>query len=234
MHIAVTGASGYLGGYMVPWLRERGHTVSEIGRDFPLGLECDALFHLAAPNHRDTVAVADFAPFAATVAAWSRVTNTPTVSAATWWEYAGPVAEALPYTRLKAYQHAVTPGAHLVLFSVYHDGTREARGFIPQLVAHATGGPRIAGASRQPRRWVHAEDVCKAFLWAAASGACDTFEVAESTAWSPRDLVVRFTGEQLPDYTEFPPALPACKYRRAPLEYTSVLDYVERAIQGAR
>ncbi len=54
--IAVTGATGFIGQYLVEALLKRGDTVYPIGRDFRQ-VECDVIYHLACPS--TTAAITD-------------------------------------------------------------------------------------------------------------------------------------------------------------------------------
>ena len=46
---AVTGASGFIGQYLVKELKKRGFIVHEIGRDYT-PVDCDIVYHLACPS----------------------------------------------------------------------------------------------------------------------------------------------------------------------------------------
>jgi len=202
MKIAVTGASGHLGGYIVPRLRLLGHTVTAIGRAIPDNLNAEVIWHLAAPNHRDQRSCQDFVWFNQDVAD----THLPVINTGTWWQYAGDEAAGLAYCQTKNQQQAMFAKT-LVLFSVYGQTTREARGYIPQLIAHANGGPQLLGASRQQRDWVHVEDVFRAFM-AAMDAPDGVYDVATKTTFSPHELALALTGQPLPDYAEFPNCAP--------------------------
>jgi nucleoside-diphosphate-sugar epimerase len=52
--IAVTGATGFIGTYLVEELLKRGHIVHPIGRDFKQ-VECDILYHLACPSTTEKI-----------------------------------------------------------------------------------------------------------------------------------------------------------------------------------
>ncbi|MEX2482701.1 MAG: NAD-dependent epimerase/dehydratase family protein [Gammaproteobacteria bacterium] len=77
MRIAVSGATGFIGTHLVPYLRARGHTVVTIGRrDFTDNLrekllECEAFIHLAGLTHVGAPAVHELEAtnFALTLAA---------------------------------------------------------------------------------------------------------------------------------------------------------------------
>lgn len=202
MNVAVTGASGHLGSYVCQRLRTLGHGVQPIGREFPALVNADVIWHLAAPNHRDVDACREFMWFNDDVLA-SRL---PVINAGTWWQYADGETADLDYVKLKHVQEELF-GTTLILFSVYGQQTREGRGFVPQLIDHANGGKRLAGASRQPRDWVHVEDVFAAFL-AASTEPPGVYDVATYQTFSPHELVLAVTGEPLPNYEEFPNCAP--------------------------
>ena len=60
MRIAVTGATGYLGRYMVGYLCRRNIDLYLVGHNIPDYMRADVVFHLAAPNHKDEQACATF------------------------------------------------------------------------------------------------------------------------------------------------------------------------------
>lgn len=221
MILGVTGATGHLGRHLVPLARTLGHDVVPIGRERPpTGL--DAIVHLAAPNHRDQRAIEDFAAFNAAV--WA--TRVPVVNVGSWWQVAGTEAQSLAYTRLKRIQMD-TFGTTVVLYSVYGHESRDGRGFVPQLLDHAQGRRRLAGASRQARDWIHADDAGRALL-AALEAPRGVYAACTGSPISPRDLALLTTGDDLPDYAETPSAWPTYPYPLVPgwQPTVDVRDYV--------
>ncbi len=222
MHVAVTGASGHLGQYICGRLKSSGYKVTPIGRQFPKNLEADAVWHLAAPNHKDDRACDQFMRFNDAVA----MSGIPVINTGTWWQYAGQEAAGLNYTRMKQAQQEMFDRT-LILFSVYGSRTRIARGFIPQLIGYANGVNSLAGASRQQRDWVHVSDVFTAFL-AATWSPSGVYDVSTGTTFSPYELALAVVGESLPDYQEFPNCSP--HYNNQKLanwnHKTDVLDYI--------
>lgn len=213
--VGVTGASGHLGRFLVPYLWERGHVVTPIGRTWDDGVDIDVLIHLAAPDHRDEAAIRDFAKFNERIARWQGYTGIPVINTGTWWQYAGPEAEALSYTALKRDQMATLHGSTLIPFSIYSDRLRDGRGFIPQLVAHMQGRTRLAGASRQLRDWIHVADVCAAYR-AALVAPAGVYEVATGLQFSPMELVVSLTGAKVDEYAETPNCAPRYRHGHVP------------------
>jgi nucleoside-diphosphate-sugar epimerase len=183
--------------------------VQGIGRAVAEDLQADVIWHLAAPNHRDEQDCRDFMRFNELVAA----TGVPVINTGTWWQYAGDEAAQLQYTNIKQAQQEMF-ATTLVLFSVYGQTTRQARGYIPQLIEHANGGKQLLGASRQQRDWVHVEDICQAFL-AASAAPPGVYDIGTGTTFSPHELALALTGCPLPDYVEFPNCAP--RYVNQPL-----------------
>ena len=202
MRVAVTGASGHLGQYICNRLKFSGHQVTPIGRQFPKDLEADIIWHLAAPNHRDDHDCAQFMWFNDAVA----TSGIPVINTGTWWQYAGPEAAGMYYTRIKQAQQAMFDTT-LILFSVYGSQSRTDRGFVPQLIGYANGVNNLAGASRQQRDWVHVSDVFTAFLAATWSPA-GVYDIATGTTFSPYELTLAMVGQPLPDYEQFPNCAP--------------------------
>lgn len=227
MRVAVTGASGHLGQYVCQRLSFGGHEVVPIGRQVPNDLEADVIWHLAAPDHRDDNACAQFMRFNDAVAA----SGIPVINTGTWWQYAGQEAASLYYTRIKQEQQAMFDKT-LILFSVYGSRSRIDRGFIPQLIGYANGVGPLAGASRQQRDWVHVSDVFDAFLavtWAPSG----VYDVATGTTFSPYELTIGMVGESLPDYQEFPNCTPHYKNQKLSNwnHKVSVLTYIQSHIR---
>ena len=214
MRIAVTGATGHLGRRMVNAVVRDGHTVIPIGHTWDDHLDADVLLHLAAPDYRDEDAVRGFSLLNERIEAWSHICGSPVINTGTWWQYAGAEAKALAYTRMKADQQAMF-ATTLILFSVYGDTARTGRGFIPQLLDHCRGDSTLTGASRQPRDWIHVDDVVAAYMAALGAGA-GVYEVNTRIAWSPAELVALMTEETLPDYAEHPSCTPDYRYPWVP------------------
>jgi len=213
MIVAVTGASGHLGRHLVPYLWERGHIVTPIGREWDDDLDAEAVIHLAAPDWRDEDAVRDFARFNERIARWAETTGGRVINTGSWWQYATGDARDLSYSRLKDDQQAMF-GTTLVPFSIYSDRLRDGRGFIPQLVAHVRGEKALQGASRQMRDWIHVADVCAAYR-AALRAPEGVYEVATGMQFSPMELVVSLTGTRVGEYVESPNCEP--RYHREPV-----------------
>ena len=226
MRVAVTGASGHLGRVLVPALMAAGHEVTPIGRVLHTGTRADALIHLAAPNWRDSMAILEMYAFTACVAHWTNTTGTRVINCGSWWQSAGPQAQALEYTRLKDWQGRLFPTT-LVPFSIYGEQAREGRGFIPQLQAHLRGSVSLAGVSDEPRDWIHVSDVAAAFV--AALGAPDgTYDVCTGRQLSPRALALACGLTHLPEYAENPSCAPRYAHDRLPDWHPQVrvLDYL--------
>jgi nucleoside-diphosphate-sugar epimerase len=200
--VGITGATGHLGRVLVNAAARAGHTVIPVGRTWSDDLEVDVLFHLAAPDWHDPAAISRFAIYNELIARWSQQTGTRVVNTATWWQQAGPEAEALAYTRMKADQMTLFRTS-LVLFSVYGDEYRAGRGFVPQLVRHCRGLEDMPSASTRLRDWVHVDDVCRAYL-AVMAVREGVYEVATGQAYSPGQLVRAMTGRTPPPRNETP------------------------------
>jgi nucleoside-diphosphate-sugar epimerase len=211
--IAVTGASGHLGRVLVPYLWERGHIVAQVGHDLPPDLDADVLIHAAAPNWKDVDAVRDFAPFNEDVARWSETTGGRVINVGSWWQYA-PGATDLSYSRMKDDQQGMFP-VTVIPFSIYGTGSRDGRGFIPQLVAHVNGTSALRAASREPRDWIHVRDVCDA-LRAALVAPDGVYEVATREQFTPAELLLRFAGATVPEWYDVPSCDPAYRYNVVP------------------
>ena len=232
--VGVTGASGHLGGFLVPYLWERGHIVTPIARRWDDGIDVDVLIHLAAPDHRDEDAIRDFAKFNERIARWQGYTGVPVISTGTWWQYAGAEAESLPYTAMKRDQMGMLHGSTLIPYSIYSDRIRDGRGFIPQLVAHMRGAGAVAGASRQLRDWIHVADVCAAYE-AALVAPAGIYEVATGLQFSPMELVVAMTGGTVGEYPETPNCAPRYRHEHVPgwAPRVDVLTRVRRLAERA-
>lgn len=235
MKIAVTGASGHLGSIMVPYLIHHGYEVIPIGHRIPGNMKADALFHLAAPrNHLDRAAIAKFYAFIEDVKWWMNSNpDTYVVNTGSWWQRASEEAKDMPYTLLKQNQQVILDAqTTLILYSVYGGRLRMGRGFIPQLIDHCDGYSRLSGASRQPRDWVHVDDVCSAFLGALEGRTAGVYDVCTGVQPSPYDLVVTMTGESLPDYDEHPHCFPPSTVITTPgwTPKVDVIDYVRRMV----
>jgi len=231
--VAVTGASGHLGRVLVPYLWERGYTVEKVGHEMPSD-EADVVMHLAAPRDwRDADAVRNFAIYNERLARYSAVNGTRVIAAGSWWQYADGDAPALPYSRMKSDQAAMFD-CTLVLFSVYGSESREGRGFIPQLLAHARGGRSLAGVSHESRDWIYATDACGAFR-AALSAPDGIYEVATGLRYSPAELARAVLGVELPDWPDVPSCSP--RYLHSPVPgwapRTDVLDFLRRRTAAA-
>ena len=231
--IAVTGASGHLGRVLVPYLWERGHIVVPVGRTLDPDLEADVVIHAAAPEWRDEKAVRKFAPFNEAVARWAEVTGGRVINVGSWWQYAHGNSADLPYSRLKADQSQMF-GTTVILFSVYGWTTRQGRGFIPQLLAHARGADSLTAASREPRDWLHVRDACEA-LRAALSAHDGIYEAGTGTHYSAAELLRAMTGEQVPEWHDVPSCAPVHLYPQVPrwAPRTDVLGHVRRSLGAA-
>lgn len=214
MKVAVTGASGHLGSVLVPALRQAGHEVEPVGRVMPAGLRADVLIHLAAPNWRDALSVLGLYAFTVDVARWSNVTGARVINCGSWWQSAGMQAQSLEYTRLKDWQQRLFPTT-LIPFSIYGEQAREGRGFIPQLQSHLAGLSSLAGASDEPRDWVHVSDVAAAFV-VALSAPDGVYDVGTGRQLSPRALALACGLTHLPEYVEHPSCAPKYAHPRVP------------------
>lgn len=228
--VAVTGASGHLGRVLVPYLWERGKIVVPVGRELPADLDADVLIHAAAPDYRDVAAVCDFARFNEAVARWAEVTGGRVINVGSWWQYAAGDAPHLRYSQMKADQAEMFP-VTVVPFSIYATGTREGRGFIPQLLAHIRGLGTVTAASREPRDWIHARDVCDA-LRAALVAPDGIYEAGTGTHYSAAELLRAMTGERVPEWLDVPSCSPVHRHPPVPgwAPRTDVLGYLSRAV----
>ena len=228
--IAVTGASGHLGRVLVPYLWERGHIVEQVGRLISPDLDADVLIHCAAPDYRDDDAVRAFAPFNEAVARWAEVTGGRVINVGSWWQYAHGDAAAISYSRMKADQAEMFP-VTVVPFSVYATSAREGRGFIPQLLAHVRGSGTVSAASREPRDWTHARDLCDA-LRAALRAPDGIYEAATGVQYSAAELLRSMTGETVPNWEDVPSCSPHYVHPRVPgwTPKVDVLGYLARSV----
>ncbi len=228
--VAVTGASGHLGRVLVPYLWERGHIVVPIGRDFPAEVEADAVIHVAAPDYKDNDAVRAFAPFNEAVARWAEVTGGRVVNVGSWWQYAAGAAPHLRYSQMKADQSRMFP-LTVVPFSIYATSTREGRGFIPQLLAHVRGSGTVSAASREPRDWIHARDVCDT-LRAALRAPDGIYEAGTGSHYSAAELLRAMTGETVPERIDVPSCSPVHRHSPVPgwVPRGDVLGYLSRSV----
>ena len=178
----------------------------KVGREFPPDLEADVVIHAAAPDYRHIDAVRDFAPFNEAVARWSEITGGRVINIGSWWQYADGDAPLLRYSQLKVDQSRMFP-LTVVPFSIYGTAAREGRGFVPQLLAHARGGKAISAASREPRDWIHARDVCDA-LRAALVAPDGIYEAGTGAHYSAAELLRSVTGETVPNWVDVPTCAP--------------------------
>jgi nucleoside-diphosphate-sugar epimerase len=205
LRVAVTGASGHLGQIMVPYLEAYGMTVIPIGHDIEDDVDADAVIHLAAPDHRDEDAIRSFYYFNGRLKSWSEHhPDAYVINTGSWWQRCEGEAQELAYTRLKHVQQEALGDVTLIPYSVYGHAMREGRGFIPQLIEHMKGGARLKGTSRQARDWIHATDVCAAYLVCLRDHVEGVYDVATGYSISPHAIVRQMTGEDLPDYVEYP------------------------------
>lgn len=228
--VAVTGASGHLGRVLVPYLWERGHIVAPVGREIAPDLDADVLIHCAAPDYRDLEAVRAFAPFNEAVARWAEVTGGRVINVGSWWQYAAGDAPHLRYSQMKADQARMFP-VTVVPFSVYATSAREGRGFIPQLLAHVRGSGTVSAASREPRDWIHARDVCDA-LRAALRAPDGIYEASTGSHYSAAELLRAMTGETVPAWIDVPSCSPVHRHPQVPgwAPRIDVLGYLSRAL----
>lgn len=234
MIVAVTGATGHLGGYLVPHLIAAGHLVIPVWRTMPLGLHADACIHLASPRDwRDHAQVDAVRVFNRQVKAWRDATGRRVIAAGSWWQYAGADAEALPYTRMKAEQQEWAD-VTVVLFSIYGTTPRSRRGFIPELVAAANGGEPLTAVGRQVREWLHPLDACTA-LEAGLAAPDGVYEAASWDAYSPYSLALACGLGHLPALPQHPDAHPFHKHPRVPgwAARRSVLSHIHEATRKA-
>lgn len=227
--VAVTGASGHLGRVLVPYLWERGHIVEPVGREFLPG-DADVVIHAAAPDYKDDDAVRDFAPFNEAVARWSETTGGRVINVGSWWQYAHGEAADLPYSALKRDQSEMFP-VTVVPFSIYATGHRDNRGFIPQLLSHITGSGLISAASREPRDWIHARDVCDA-LRAALRAPDGIYEAATGFQYSAAELMRAMGEDDVVEWHDVPSCRPRYVYPSVPgwTPSTAILTYLMRTL----
>ena len=233
MRVAVTGASGHLGRTMLTYLTELGIEFTPVGRRIPATLRADVVFHLAAPNHRDAEACSQFTYFNEDLITWSDCNSVPVINTATWWQHAGTDAESLFYTRTKAAQQQMFDGhTTLTLFSVYGDPIRDGRGFIPQLVGHLAGEKPLSAASTQPRDFIHANDVCTAYM-AAISAPVGNYDIGTYLALSPMRLFQIFSDDPMPLHVDDPDAMCHWPNQRLPqwLAETAVTSYIAQTFK---
>ena len=233
MRVAVTGASGHLGQAMLPRLTQAGVEFTPVGRHIPTNLRADVVFHLAAPNHRDGQACADFTYFNEDLVVWSEKNSVPVINTGTWWQHAGFEAESLFYTRTKAAQQRMFEGhTTLTLYSVYGDAERDDRGFIPQLLQHLTGRKALSAASNQPRDFIHTDDVCNAYM-AAISAPVGTYDIGTHLALSPMQLLQMFRNDVVPIYMDQPEATCHWPNQRLPHWFaeTSVITHIHQSYE---
>ena len=233
MRIAVTGATGYLGRYMVGYLSRRNIDLYLVGHSIPDYMQADVVFHLAAPNHKDEQACATFSYFNEDLVTWANKHSVPVINTATWWQHAGFEAELLYYTRVKAAQQAMFDGhTTLTLFSIYGDALRGGRGFVPHLVDHLAGRGRLAGASVEPRDFIHVDDVCRAYM-AALDAPVGVYDVATYLALSPMRLAQVFTDDPIAVYPDNPTALCHWPNQRLPAwrAEVAVTQYIAQALR---
>lgn len=233
MRVAVTGASGHLGQAMLAHLTALGVEFTPVGRRIPATLRADVVFHLAAPNHKDAQACADFTYFNEDLVVWAGKNSAQIINTGTWWQHAGLEAESLFYTRTKAAQQMMfADHTTLTLFSVYGDPMRDGRGFIPQLVKHLAGEKRLSGASVQPRDFIHTADVCTAYM-AAISAPVGNYDVGTYLALSPMRLFQIFSDDPLPVYVDDPDAICHWPNKRLPqwLAETAVTSYIAQTFK---
>lgn len=212
--VGVTGASGHLGSMLVPFLLERGYTVTPIGRTMPHDLDVDVVMHLAAPNWRDDAAMDDFYRFHEQVVRWREVSGGRVIQTGSWWQYAGDGhTPELYYSRIKGIQERVFD-VSLVPFSIYGTSVRAGRGFIPHLVAAVRAGRASMEASRQLRDWIHARDVCEA-LRACLSAPDGIYEARTGIQYSPAELA-RTVGMPTTEHVDDPPCSPVYRHDLPP------------------
>lgn len=228
--VAVTGASGHLGSVLVPYLWERGKIVVPVGREITPDLEADVLIHCAAPDYADDDAVRAFAPFNEAVARWAEVTGGRVVNVGSWWQYADGEAPTLDYSALKRDQADMFP-VTVVPFSVYGNATRQARGFIPQLLAHVRGSGKVTAASREPRDWLHVRDLCDA-LRAALVAPDGIYEARTGQQYTAAELLRAMTGEVVPEWHDVPSCSPVYLYDTVPgwTPKVAVLTHLARSV----
>lgn len=216
MIVAVTGATGHLGGHLVPYLIERGHLVVPVWRTMPLGLHADICLHLAGPRDwRDESQVDALEAFNRQVILWrTEHEHARVVACGSWWQYAGPEAEALPYTAMKADQMAWAD-VTVVMFSIYGTTPRTRRGFIPELVAAWRDGTDLGPVSRQLREWLHPLDACAA-LEAGMAAPDGVYEARSWDVYSPYALALSCGLGHLPERQAVPSAHPVHKYPQVP------------------
>lgn len=228
--VAVTGASGHLGRVLVPYLWERGKIVVQVGREIAPDLEADVVIHCAAPDYRDEDAVRAFAPFNEAVARWAEVTGGRVINVGSWWQYADGDAPTLAYSAMKRDQADMFP-VTVIPFSVYGTAAREARGFIPQLLAHVRGSGTVSAASTEPRDWIHVRELCDA-LRAALRAPDGVYEARTGQQFSPAQLLRVMTGEIVPPWADVPSCAPVYLYDLVPgwTPKLSVLTYLARSV----
>jgi nucleoside-diphosphate-sugar epimerase len=233
MRVGVTGASGHLGQTMLAHLAQAGIDFTPIGRDIPQDLRADVIFHLAAPNLKEPEACTSFTYFNEDLVMWAERNSAQVINTASWWQHAGIEAESLFYTRTKAAQQSMFAGhTTLTLFSVYGDPVRDDRGFIPQLIRHLTGFKALTAASNQPRDFIHANDVCTAYL-TAISAPVGNYDIGTHLALSPMQLLAMFRNDIVPLHIDQPSATCHWPNQRLPhwFAQTSVITHIHNAYE---
>lgn len=233
MRVAITGATGHLGHAMVSYLARRNVDLYLVGHNVPDYMRADVVFHLAAPNHKDEQACSTFTYFNEDLITWADKHSVPVINTATWWQHAGLESELLYYTRIKAAQQVMFTGhTTLTLYSIYGDALRGGRGFVPQLVDHLAGRSRLAGASVEPRDFIHVDDVCRAYM-AAIDAPVDVYDVGTYLALSPMRLAQVFTDEPIAIYPDNPTALCHWPNKRLPgwRAGIAVTQYITQALR---
>jgi nucleoside-diphosphate-sugar epimerase len=205
-----------------------------IGRSFP-NYGVDALIHCAAPNFKDELAVEKFREFNSSCRSYvddHKVSRLVVIGS--WWQFAEGECREISYTRLKNDQQALFREAvHVAPFSIFGDGLREGRGFIPQLVEAIKSGGQLRGLSRQGRDFVHVNDVASAVQLALA---CDPgcYHAGTGVVTSAKFLANSF-GIDAPEFEEWPGAEPRYPVPPVPgwTPRIELFQYVSNAIGEA-
>jgi hypothetical protein len=171
--------------------------------DVPLS----GLIHAAAPDYRDEDAVVRFHEFNQQIHGYladSRLRRIVVVGS--WWQTATGNCKDLLYTKLKDHQRRMFYGTHILPYSIYGDGARTGRGFIPQLIDAINGGRQLEGLSDQPRDFIHVTDVARACI-IGLDAPRGVYMAGWGKTSSPREIALKY-GLKAREWAESPEATP--------------------------